>query len=86
MARGDLSPRSRRSVEPATIQPTPTSGTPQPSVVDLRFIGPSAAVEAALASHAELYGTLFQVNARQKSRHNAGHVLVRATLIVPVTT
>lgn len=84
MPRREIQPRGRRSVEPDPEQPSATRGTPQPSVVDLRFIGPAEAVDTALASHAELYGNLFQVNARQRSRHNASHVLVRATLIVPV--
>jgi hypothetical protein len=83
MPRREIQPR-RRAVKPADEQIIPTPGSQRPAVVDVRLIGPTEAVDAALASLADFYGDLLQLGPRQRSRHNADHILARGTLIVPV--
>lgn len=55
-----------------------------PAVVQVRLIGPAAAVAAASRVHAEKYGPLWQPGTTKPSRHAGGDVLMYGTLIVPV--
>lgn len=57
----------------------------QPVVVQVRLIGPPAAVARAAAAHAEAYGPLWQPSGTpQPSRRGGTDVLLYGTLIVPV--
>jgi len=55
-----------------------------PAVVQVRLIGPAAAVAAASRAQAEKYGPLWQPGTTKPSRHAGGDVLMYGTLIVPV--
>lgn len=72
---------------PDVMRPgSPTGGQSPatPAVVQVRLIGPVAAVAAASSAHAEKYGPLWQPGTTKASRHGGGDVLMYGTLIVPV--
>ncbi len=59
-------------------------GGSTPAVVQVRLIGPPAAVAAAAREQAEKFGPLWQPGTTKRSRHDGGDVLMYGTLIVPV--
>lgn len=78
----------RGEVEPAEpIIPDgrePSAGSYRPAVVQIRLIGPSAAIEAASALLADFCDAAWQPGTRKSSRHAGGDQLMYGTLIVPV--
>ena len=62
----------------------PASGSFDPAVVQVRLVGPPAAVDAALVLFADLCGKAWQPATRKRSRHDGGDELQYGTLIVPV--
>jgi hypothetical protein len=73
---------------PAIEAPTatrPDGATPaRPAVVQVRLIGPPAALDVADASLTEKYGHLWQPGPRNQSRKNRAEDLMYGTLIVPI--
>lgn len=62
----------------------PDGAPARPAVVQVRLIGPPAALDVADASLTEKYGHLWQPGARNQSRKNRAEDLMYGTLIVPV--
>ena len=71
-----------RSGDTSPVIPRP--GSFDPAVIQVRLVGPPAAVDAAVALFADLCGKAWQPATRKRSRHDGGDELQYGTLIVPV--
>lgn len=63
---------------------TPPPGSHEPGVAQVRLIGPSDVIDAALVLLGHLLGEAWQPSTRKPGRHANGDHLQYGTLIVPV--